>query len=300
MCEFPESKWTSALNFSDKRSGGETPKLSFFWLFGHVGCVGSAPEPEPDERLFFHGSKSSRCDSDILRQFSLNISRQKRNKNGSLIFIRRDAIFCRPQNFLGAWTCCRKDGAGGEKRLESGHKAVFIMSKAWMIVYGRIAGLNSPASPPLKKTDTSYNNHALHTHTHTHKKKKNSTETDKMQAGAKHHTDYHKKPHHRVQVTTRAATQKLETLPCHLHQISLLRLLLFFSSSLSHSLSPSLSLSTFCNFWTNRRAADAFFCAQRKHFIAYQRHAPQRRHEKTCTNTLCPDCWYCLASTAII
>lgn len=25
----------------------------------------------------------------------------------------------------------------------------------------RIAGLNSPASPPLKKTDTSYNNHAL-------------------------------------------------------------------------------------------------------------------------------------------
>ena len=139
-----------------------------------------------------------------------------------------------------------------------------------------------------------------HTHTHTHTKKKNSTETDKMQAGAKHHTDYHKKPHHRVQVTTRAATQKLETLPCHLHQISLLRLLLFFSSSLSPSLSPSLSLSTFCNFWTNRRAADAFFCAQRKHFIAYQRHAPQRRHEKTCTNTLCPDCWYCLASTAII
>lgn len=25
----------------------------------------------------------------------------------------------------------------------------------------RIAGLNSPASPPPKKTDTSYNNHAL-------------------------------------------------------------------------------------------------------------------------------------------
>lgn len=43
----------------------------------------------------------------------------------------------------------------------------------------RIAGLNSPASPPLKKTDTSYNNHALqggkNTHTHTH-----STETDKL------------------------------------------------------------------------------------------------------------------------
>ena len=165
-----------------------------------------------------------------------------------------------------------------------------------MIVYGRIAGLNSPASPPLKKTDTSYNNHALHTH-----KKKPSTETDKMQAGAKHHTDYRKKPHRRVQVTARAATQKLETRPCHLHQIHFLELLLFFPPlSLSLSLSLALSLSTFCNFWTNRRAADAFFCAQRTHFIAYQRHAPQRRHEKTCTNTLCPDCRYCLASTAII
>ena len=107
-----------------------------------------------------------------------------------------------------------------------------------MIVYGRIAGLNSPASPPLKKTDTSYNNHALHTH-----KKKPSTETDKMQAGAKHHTDYRKKPHRRVQVTARAATQKLETRPCHLHQIHFLELLLFFPPlSLPLSLSRSLSL----------------------------------------------------------
>ena len=76
----------------------------------------------------------------------------------------------------------------------------------------------------------------------THTKKKPSTETDKMQAGAKHHTDYRKKPHRRVQVTARAATQKLETRPCHLHQIHFLELLLFFPP-LSLPLSLSLSLS---------------------------------------------------------
>lgn len=73
-----------------------------------------------------HGSadRPRRCDSDILRQFSLNISRQKRNKNGSLIFIRRDAIFCRPpkKNFLGAWTCCREDGGGEQERPDADTK----------------------------------------------------------------------------------------------------------------------------------------------------------------------------------
>ena len=164
-----------------------------------------------------------------------------------------------------------------------------------MIVYGRIAGLNSPASPPLKKTDTSYNNHALHTHK---KKTQHGNGQDAGWSQTPHRLPQKTAPPRSGHSTSRYTKARDTAVPSSPN--SLFRAASFFSSSLSPSLSLALSLSTFCNFWTNRRAADAFFCAQRTHFIAYQRHAPQRRHEKTCTNTLCPDCRYCLASTAII
>lgn len=121
----------------------------------------------------------SRCDSDILRQFSLNISRQKRNKNGSLIFIRRDAIFCRPQKFRSNEHLIVRRVLGIRSEPTRTQRCVYHV-KGMNDCLRRIAGLNSPASPPLKKIDTSHNNHVL---------QKNSTETDKMQARLKRHTD---------------------------------------------------------------------------------------------------------------
>lgn len=118
----------------------------------------------------------------FLHSFSLNISRQKRNKNGSLIFIRRDAIFCRvpPQKMFA-----REDHVGVRERPppppppRRTQRCVYHV-RGMNDCLRRIAGLNSPASPPLeKKPDTSYNSHALQ---EGERGGKQRTETDKMQA----------------------------------------------------------------------------------------------------------------------
>lgn len=121
--------------------------------------------------------RPSRCDSDILRQFFFKHFQTKEKQKWQPYFYKAGRHILQTPKKLGAWTSCGGDGVGGEQRPTRTQRCVYHV-KGMNDCLRRIAGLNSPASPPLKKTDTSYNNHAL-------QKKKNSTETDKMQARPK-------------------------------------------------------------------------------------------------------------------
>lgn len=105
--------------------------------------------------------------------FSLNISRQKGNKNGSLIFIRRRHILQSPPKNFGREHFCRRERPPPPRTQRCVYRVDGVND-----CLRRIAGLNSPASPPLreKNPDTSYNSHALRER----KGKKQCTEADKQ------------------------------------------------------------------------------------------------------------------------
>lgn len=131
-------------------------KLSFLWLFGHVACAGSPLDPH---WWRVYGSTLPVRLRHSQTVFFKHFQTKEKQKWQPYFYKAGRHILQTPKN-LGAWRSCRGDGARDEKRPPRTQRCVYHV-KGMNDCLRRIAGLNSPASPPLKKTDTSYNNHAL-------------------------------------------------------------------------------------------------------------------------------------------
>lgn len=150
-------------------------------------------------------------------------------------------------------------GSRGREAIDA-HTKVFIVSKAWMIVYGELQVWIARPPHLLKK---------LTLPTTTMPCTKKIPARKRTRCGL----DPNSTPIKRAvamrwgQNRTGAQSRFSRKALCHLSQISLWGLLFF----------------TFCNFWTNQRAAIAFSAQCTR----VSRDARRRRREKTCTNTLC-------------
>lgn len=131
-------------------------KLSLLSLFGHVACAGSPLDPHC---WWVHGSTLPVRLRHSQTVFFKHFQTKEKQKWQPYFYKAGRHILQTPKN-LGAWRSCREDGAKEAKRPSRTQRCVYHV-RGMNDCLRRIAGLNSPASPPLKKTDTSYNNHAL-------------------------------------------------------------------------------------------------------------------------------------------